>query len=67
MTSRPHTKRSVARILLAILIGTASVAVAQRSELPTAAPATVGFSVERLAALDVAMRKVVDEGRCRAS
>ncbi len=62
MTSRPHTKRSVARILLAILIGTASVAVAQRSELPTAAPATVGFSVERLAALDVAMRKVVDEG-----
>ncbi len=54
------------RVLLALLV-TLGVATpfglqAQRSELPAAPAAAVGFSSERLALVDAAMKKAVDDG-----
>ena len=50
-------------LILLALLGTASPSsVAQQTELPAVEPATVGFSGERLGALDVAMKKAVDDG-----
>src|SRR5262245_59994298 len=50
----------IAWAVVAATLGTV-VAVAQLAELPTAPPACVGFSADRLKLLDAAMQKLVDE------
>jgi CubicO group peptidase (beta-lactamase class C family) len=54
------------RIGLAVLIALVAIAplgiVAQHSELPMAAPGSVGFSGERLKSVDASLQKVVDQG-----
>ena len=49
-------------LILALLCAARPDVGAQHAELPTAAPATVGFSPERLLALDRSLEKFVDDG-----
>ena len=56
----------LASAILGILILLAPLE-AQHSALSVAAPATVGFSAERLKRLNVEMRHMVDERSCPAS
>ena len=49
-------------LLIALLVVVPLGLVAQHGELPTAAPGAVGFSGERLKAIDVSLQKLVDEG-----
>ena len=63
MTSRHLSIRfGPAALLLALTCTALPTVVAQHTELPTAAPATVGFSPERLLTLDASMKKFVDDG-----
>ena len=50
------------KLLIALLVSAPLSALAQHSELPTAAPSTVGFSAERLKAVDASLQKFVDQG-----
>jgi CubicO group peptidase (beta-lactamase class C family) len=52
--------RALGLVLLLCLVVTPLVA--QHAEIPTAAPATVGFSAERLRAVNDSLHKLVDEG-----
>jgi CubicO group peptidase (beta-lactamase class C family) len=56
------THRIALALLIALLAAVPLGIVAQHTELPTAAPGSVGFSVERLKAVDAALHKLVDEG-----
>ena len=50
------------KLLIALLVVAPLATLAQHSELPTAAPGTVGVSGERLKAVDASLQKLVDEG-----
>jgi CubicO group peptidase (beta-lactamase class C family) len=50
------------RLLIALLVIAPLGLPAQQAELPTAAPATVGFSADRLKAVDTALQKLVNDG-----
>jgi CubicO group peptidase (beta-lactamase class C family) len=62
MTLKDSLRSYRAVLLLALLVTAPLVAIAQHTELPTAPPAAVGFSAERLRNLDGSLRKLVDEG-----
>jgi CubicO group peptidase (beta-lactamase class C family) len=49
-------------LLIALLVVAPFGVLAQQTELPAAAPASVGFSAERLKAVDTALQKLVNDG-----
>ncbi len=61
-TERLPIRFGAPALVLALLCVALPSVGAQDAELPTAAPATVGFSPERLAALDAPYKKFVDDG-----
>jgi hypothetical protein len=63
MSRRARSLHRLGLALLVIAVATAPFGlIAQHAELPTATPASVGFSSERLKAVDTALQKLVDEG-----
>ena len=67
MTTRPRRLRRVSIVVLLALAlhptGDAQAPGEAREPLPAAAPASVGFSEERLTRLDARMKRFVDEGQ----